>query len=65
MDRGLTRYLATSSMGYFANLHLRHLRISRDVAIVLLGEFRFRLAKILTCSVKGSVRHFEKIGMFE
>ena len=48
-------------MVWLANLHLRHLRISRDVAVVLLGDFGLRLAEILTRGMKGRVRHFDKI----
>lgn len=48
-----------------ANLHDRGLRISRDVAIVLLGDFGFRLAEIFTRGMKGSIRHFDRIGMVE
>ena len=50
---------------FSSNLHKRDLRISRNITVVLLGDFGLRLAEILPRSVKGSVRHFGGIGMVE
>ena len=54
-----------SGLVWLANLHKRGFRISRDVAIVLLGDLGFRLAEILTRGMKGSVGHVGRIGTLE
>ena len=38
-------------------LHFGHFGVGGDVAVILLGELRFGLAKVFTGSLEGGIRH--------